>query len=37
MIVGLLLNHILDALGILYLMLVVWKVARGYGFRRAFF
>jgi hypothetical protein len=37
MIVGLLLNHVLDGLGVLYLMTVVWKVARGYGIRRAFF
>jgi hypothetical protein len=37
MIVALLLNHVLDALGIIYLMLIVFKFARGYGFCRAFF
>jgi hypothetical protein len=37
MIVAVLLNHVLDFLGVVYLCSVVWKLARGYGIRRAFF
>jgi hypothetical protein len=29
-------QHVLDTLGVFYLCSVVWKVARGYGFLRAF-
>jgi hypothetical protein len=29
-------NHVLDLLGIFYLLSVCWKVARGYGVLRAF-
>ena len=37
MIVGVLLSHILDAIGIIYLISVTWKVARGYPLSRWFF
>lgn len=37
MLVAVLLNHVLDAFGVLYLLLVTWKIAKGYGLRRAFF
>jgi hypothetical protein len=37
MVVALLFNHVLDLLGVIYLCSVVWKLARGYGFRRALF
>lgn len=31
-----LLNHVLDALGLICALSVCWKLARGYGIRRAF-
>lgn len=37
MLVALLLNHVLDLLGVIYLCTFVWKLARGYGFWRAIF
>lgn len=37
MIVGILLNHALSALGLIWIVLSVWKMARGYPVSRWFF
>lgn len=36
MIIALLLNHALGALGLFYALSVCWKLARGYGVLRSF-
>ena len=37
MIVGVLLNHVLDALCVVYVIKVTWQIARGYGLLRTLF